>query len=57
MTPIAPITATAQGKALAAVRPSELLVVLAGISPAGRLVFLTGDPQILHSNIVDAGGD
>ncbi|MDM0109871.1 S8 family serine peptidase [Variovorax sp. J22R24] len=50
VTPIAPITATAQGKALAAVRPSELRVVLAGISPAGRLVFLTGDSQILHSN-------
>ena len=59
--PIAPITAVAQGKALAAVRPSELLVVLAGVNPGGRLVVLTGDPQILHSNtsapvVIDAVG-
>ena len=36
-------------------------MVLAGISPAGRLVFLTGDPQILHSRtstpvVIDAVG-
>src|SRR5262249_13200301 len=47
--PIAPRTAAAQGHALAAVRPRVQLVALAGISPEGRLVIITGDPQILHS--------
>jgi hypothetical protein len=35
---------------LAAVRPRSLLVALAGISPEGRLIIITGDPQILHSS-------
>lgn len=50
ITSIAPRTAAAQGKALAAVRADELLVVLAAVNPDGRLVVLTGDPQILHSS-------
>jgi hypothetical protein len=50
-TPIAPITAAAQGRALAAVRALVDLQVLAAISPAGRLVVLTGDPQILSSGM------
>ena len=45
--PIAPFTAAAQGRALAAVRPFLNFLVLAAISPAGRLVVLTGDPQVL----------
>lgn len=48
--PIAPRTAAAQGHALAAVRPRSLLVALAGISPEGRLIIITGDPQTLHSS-------
>lgn len=48
--PIAPITTAAQGHALAAVRPRTLLFALAGISPEGRLVMVTGDPQIPHSS-------
>jgi hypothetical protein len=47
---IAPRTTAAQGKALAAVRADELLVVLAAVNPDGRLVVLSGDPQILHSS-------
>ena len=50
ITPIAPRTAAAQGHALAAVRPRRLLVALAAISPEGRLVILTGDPQILQTS-------
>ena len=50
ITPIAPRTAAAQGHALAAVRPRSLLVALAGISPEGRLMMMTGDPQTLHSS-------
>jgi hypothetical protein len=49
--PIAPRTATAQGRALAAVRPLVTLVTLAGISPEGRLVVMTGDPPVLLSHI------
>ncbi|SEF12728.1 Subtilase family protein [Rhizobiales bacterium GAS191] len=45
--PIAPFTAAAQGRALAAVRPFLNLVVLAAISPEGRLVVITGDPDVL----------
>jgi len=48
--PIAPLTAAAQGRALAAVRPLINLVVLAGISPEGRLITIVGDPQILSSS-------
>jgi hypothetical protein len=48
--PIAPRTAAAQGHALAAVRPRPLLFALAGISPEGRLVIITGDPQVPHSS-------
>jgi hypothetical protein len=44
---IAPVTAAAQGKAIAAVRVRINLQVLATINPGGRLVVLTGDPQIL----------
>jgi hypothetical protein len=50
-TPIAPITAAAQGRALAAVRPLIDLLVLAAISPDGRLVVINGDPQILSSGM------
>ena len=60
-TPIAPVTAAAQGRALAAVRPLIDLLVLAAINPDGRLVVLTGDPQILLSStsaplVIDAVG-
>ena len=50
ITPIANRTTAAQGKALAAVRTDELLVVLAAVNPDARLVVLTGDPQTLHSS-------
>ena len=49
ITPIAPRTAAAQGKRSPPCGP-QLLFVLAGISPEGRLVVITGDPQILHSS-------
>jgi hypothetical protein len=49
--PIAPITAAAEGRSLAAVRPRINLQVLAAISPQGRLVVLTGDPQFLSSGM------
>lgn len=59
--PIAPVTAAAQGRALAAVRPLIDLLVLAAINPQGRLVVLTGDAQILLSStspplVIDAVG-
>lgn len=50
-TAIAPLAAAAQGRALAAVRPLIDLQVIAAISPAGRLVVITGDPQILSSGV------
>lgn len=50
-TAIAPITAAAQGHSLAAVRPLIDLQVIAAISPEGRLVVITGDPQILSSGM------
>jgi hypothetical protein len=56
---IAPITAAAQGRALAAVRPLIDLFAIAAINPEGRLVILTGDPQIMLAStsapiVVDA---
>ena len=56
---IAPKTAAAQGKAVAAVRPLIDLFAIAAIDPQGRLVILTGDPQTLISTtsapvVVDA---
>ena len=51
LTPIAPTTAAAQGRSIAAVRPRVDLVVLAAIDPQGRLVVITGDPQILSSGM------
>jgi hypothetical protein len=59
--PIAPTTAAAQGRALAAVRARVDLQVLAAISPQGRLVVLTGDPQVLLAStsaplVIDAVG-
>ena len=45
--PIAPVTAAAQGRAIAAVRPLLSLMVLTAISPEGRLVVITGDPDVL----------
>jgi hypothetical protein len=46
-TPIVPFAAVAQGRAVGAVRPLLNLVVLAAISPDGRLVVITGDPDVL----------
>lgn len=59
--PIAPVTAAAQGKCIAAVRARIDLQVLATINPEGRLVVLTGDPQVLLSStsaplVIDAVG-
>jgi hypothetical protein len=50
-TPIAPSTAAAQGRSIAAVRARVDLQVLAAIHPQGRLVVITGDPQILSSGM------
>ena len=50
-TPIAPLTAAAQGHALAAVRPRHSSRRARGISPEGRLVVITGDPQNLPSSM------
>lgn len=60
-TPIAPNAAAAQGRSIAAVRARLDLQVLAAINPQGRLVVITGDPQILSSGmsvplILDAVG-
>ena len=44
---IAPVTAAAQGRSIAAVRALINLQVLAAINPEGRLVVLTGDPDTL----------
>jgi hypothetical protein len=48
---IAPVAAAAQGRSLAAVRPLLNLLVLAAINPGGRLVVMTGDPQILSAGM------
>ena len=48
---IAPVKAAAQGRSLAAVRPLLNLLVLAAISPEGRLIVITGDPQILGAGM------
>jgi hypothetical protein len=50
-TAIAPNESAAQGRALAAVRPLIDLQLIAAISPVGRLVVITGDPQILSSGV------
>jgi hypothetical protein len=47
---IAPGTAAAQGRALAAVRPLIDLFAITAIDPDGRLVILTGDPQVMLSS-------
>ena len=44
-TPIVPFATVAQGRAVGAVRPLLNLVVLAAITPEGRLVVITGDPD------------
>ena len=51
---IAPVSAVAQGRSLAAVRAGLDLVVVAGISPEGRLVVMTGDPDLLPSTQLSA---
>jgi hypothetical protein len=48
---IAPLAAAAQGRAVGAVRVLIDLQVIAAINPAGRLVVITGDPQILSSGM------
>lgn len=50
-TAIAPNASAAQGRAVAAVRPRIDLQLIAAISPAGRLVAITGDPQILSAGV------
>jgi len=50
-TAIAPNASVAQGRALAAVRPLIDLQLIAAISPDGRLVTITGDPQTLSSGV------
>ncbi len=60
--PIAPFTAAAQGRALAAVRPFINLLALALVNPDGRLVVITGAPGVLLSGmspplVLDAVGN
>lgn len=60
-TAVAPNAAAAQGRSIAAVRARIDLQVLAAINPPGRLIVITGDPQILSSGtsaplVLDAVG-
>jgi Subtilase family len=50
-TPIAGFDVAAQGRALAVARPLSDRLLLAAISPDGRLIVLTGDPQILLAGL------
>lgn len=49
--PIAPVTVAAQGRALAVVRGLPNVVVIAAISPEGRLIVVTGDPEVLLAGL------
>jgi hypothetical protein len=51
--PIAPTSAVAQGRSLAAVRAEIDRVVIAAISPEGRLVVMTGDPDALAGQLTN----
>jgi hypothetical protein len=61
-TPVAPFTSVAQGHSLAAVRARLDLMVVAAISPEGRLVVMKGDPDVLATDqlspplVIDAIG-
>lgn len=46
---VAPFSSVAQGRSLSAVRPFLDGVVVAAISPAGQIVVMTGDPDVLTS--------
>jgi hypothetical protein len=50
-TPIAGAAVAAQGRALAVAQPLSDRVVIAAISPEGRLTVLTGDPQVLLAGL------
>src|SRR5262249_1515856 len=47
--PVAPSLAAAQSRSLATVRPLVDVVVIVAINPDGRLVVMTGDPDVLAS--------
>lgn len=58
---IAGVQATAQGRALAVARPLNDRLLIAGISPEGRIVVMSGDPQVLLAGlttptVIDAVG-
>lgn len=49
-TTVTPTQAAAQGRSLATVRANVNQLVIAAISPQGRLVVMTGDPDVLVSS-------
>jgi Subtilase family len=50
-TPIAGVQVAAQGRALAVALPLADRLLIAAISPQGRLIVMTGDPQVLLSGL------